>query len=110
MSSAEEEREKEDNVPPSKKKKKSEKKRKKKKKHKKKSGRHSDSGSDSDTIYPSDLKKEHEADRYMHIYSTHAYTRKFIHNSIVVLCIYDSSSSSVCGICVCIHAGHRLLH
>ncbi|KAM3594793.1 uncharacterized protein V6R79_014315 [Siganus canaliculatus] len=42
-----------------KKKKKSEKKRKKKKKHKKGTTRYSDSsGSDSDTIYPSDLKKE----------------------------------------------------
>uniref|UniRef100_UPI0037E6FD03 nuclear exosome regulator NRDE2 n=1 Tax=Semicossyphus pulcher TaxID=241346 RepID=UPI0037E6FD03 len=58
VSSAEEE---EGNVPPKKKKKKSEKKRKKKKKHKKKSGRYSDStGSDSDTIYPSDLKREEE--------------------------------------------------
>lgn len=64
MSSAEEE---EGGVPPKKKKKKSEKKKKKKKKHKKKSGRHSDSsGSDSETIYPSDLKKEEEADRYRH--------------------------------------------
>ncbi|XP_026157598.1 nuclear exosome regulator NRDE2 isoform X2 [Mastacembelus armatus] len=64
VGSAEEEKEGEDNVPLKKKKKKSEKKRKKKKKHKKKSGRDSDSGgSDSDTIYPSDLKKEHEADR-----------------------------------------------
>uniref|UniRef100_A0A3B4YMW3 NRDE-2, necessary for RNA interference, domain containing n=1 Tax=Seriola lalandi dorsalis TaxID=1841481 RepID=A0A3B4YMW3_SERLL len=53
---------KEDNAPQKKKKKKSEKKRKKKRKHKKKSGRCSDSsGSDSDTIYPSDLKKEEEA-------------------------------------------------
>uniref|UniRef100_A0A3B4YXD0 NRDE-2, necessary for RNA interference, domain containing n=1 Tax=Stegastes partitus TaxID=144197 RepID=A0A3B4YXD0_9TELE len=51
----------ESNVPPRKKKKKSEKKRKKKKKHKKKSGRYSgSSGSDSDTIYPSDLKREQE--------------------------------------------------
>lgn len=46
---------------PSKKKKKSEKKRKKKKKHKQKSGDYSSSnGSDSDTVYPSDLKKEEE--------------------------------------------------
>uniref|UniRef100_A0A3B5M2T3 Uncharacterized protein n=1 Tax=Xiphophorus couchianus TaxID=32473 RepID=A0A3B5M2T3_9TELE len=50
-----------DDGPPKKKKKKSEKKRKKKKKHKKKSGRLSDSsGSDSETIYPSDLKREDE--------------------------------------------------
>uniref|UniRef100_A0A3Q3N3M5 NRDE-2, necessary for RNA interference, domain containing n=1 Tax=Labrus bergylta TaxID=56723 RepID=A0A3Q3N3M5_9LABR len=55
------EEEEKSNVPPKKKKKKSEKKRKKKKKHKKKSGRYSDSsGSDSDTIYPSQLKKEEE--------------------------------------------------
>ncbi|KAM7376652.1 hypothetical protein PAMP_006374 [Pampus punctatissimus] len=55
--------EEESNVPPKKKKKKSEKQRKKKKKHKK-SGRYSDcSGSDSETIYPSDLKREQEADR-----------------------------------------------
>ncbi|XP_035529629.1 nuclear exosome regulator NRDE2 [Morone saxatilis] len=63
--SSEEEKEEgeEGNVPPKKKKKKSEKKRKKKKKHKKKSGRYSDSsGSDSETIYPSDLKREEEAD------------------------------------------------
>uniref|UniRef100_A0A665W6Z4 NRDE-2, necessary for RNA interference, domain containing n=1 Tax=Echeneis naucrates TaxID=173247 RepID=A0A665W6Z4_ECHNA len=59
VSSAEEKRE--EDVPPKKKKKKSGK-RKKKKKHKKKSGGHSDSsGSDSDTIYPSDLKREEEA-------------------------------------------------
>uniref|UniRef100_A0A3Q2PZY5 NRDE-2, necessary for RNA interference, domain containing n=1 Tax=Fundulus heteroclitus TaxID=8078 RepID=A0A3Q2PZY5_FUNHE len=59
-SSAEEERGKSDG-PPKKKKKKSEKKRKKKKKHKKKSGTHSStSGSDSETIYPSDLKREEE--------------------------------------------------
>nr|XP_046268144.1 nuclear exosome regulator NRDE2 isoform X2 [Scatophagus argus] len=66
VSSAEEERkgeEEEDNVP-KKKKKKSEKKRKKKKKHKKKSGRYSESsGSDSETVYPSDLKREEEVDR-----------------------------------------------
>ncbi|KAM7404039.1 hypothetical protein PAMA_004452 [Pampus argenteus] len=56
--------EQESNVPPKKKKKKSEKQKKKKKKHKKKSGRYSDcSGSDSETIYPSDLKREQEADR-----------------------------------------------
>uniref|UniRef100_A0A3Q1EQU7 NRDE-2, necessary for RNA interference, domain containing n=1 Tax=Acanthochromis polyacanthus TaxID=80966 RepID=A0A3Q1EQU7_9TELE len=62
-SSAEEEGE--GNVPSRKKKKKSEKKRKKKKKHKKKSGRRSgSSGSDSETIYPSDLKKEQEAERH----------------------------------------------
>ncbi|XP_008300151.1 protein NRDE2 homolog [Stegastes partitus] len=67
VSSAEEENEEkgESNVPPRKKKKKSEKKRKKKKKHKKKSGRYSgSSGSDSDTIYPSDLKREQEAERH----------------------------------------------
>ncbi|XP_022606427.1 protein NRDE2 homolog [Seriola dumerili] len=64
VSSAEAEKEKEDNAPQKKKKKKSEKKRKKKRKHKKKTGRCSDSsGSDSDTIYPSDLKKEEEANR-----------------------------------------------
>ncbi|KAF1375128.1 hypothetical protein PFLUV_G00236260 [Perca fluviatilis] len=62
VSSAEEEEE-ESNVPPKKKKKKSEKKRKKKKKHKKKSGRYSDSsGTDSETIFPSDLKRVKEAD------------------------------------------------
>ncbi|KAM4724554.1 nuclear exosome regulator NRDE2 [Anableps anableps] len=50
--------------PPKKKKKKSEKKRRKKKKHKKKSGRASStSGSDSETIYPSDLKREEEGIR-----------------------------------------------
>uniref|UniRef100_A0A7N5ZT17 NRDE-2, necessary for RNA interference, domain containing n=1 Tax=Anabas testudineus TaxID=64144 RepID=A0A7N5ZT17_ANATE len=65
VSSLEEGKEKEDNVPHKNRKKKSEKKRKKKKKHKKKSGRYSDSsGSDFDTIYPSDLKKEDEADRH----------------------------------------------
>ncbi|XP_076025305.1 nuclear exosome regulator NRDE2 isoform X2 [Genypterus blacodes] len=58
--------EEEGNVPPKKKKKKSEKKRKKKKKkHKRRSGKYSDStGSDSDTVYPSDLRKEQEAQRY----------------------------------------------
>lgn len=68
MSSVEEKSgEEEGNVPPKKKKKKSEKKKKKKKKHKKKSGRYSDSsGSDSETIYPSDLKREEEADGYGH--------------------------------------------
>lgn len=64
VSSAEEEKE-EGNLPPKKKKKKSEKKRKKKKKHKKKSGRYSDSsGTDSETVFPSDLKREQESDRY----------------------------------------------
>lgn len=54
-------------MPAKKKKRKSEKKRKKKKKHKKKSGRRSgSSGSDSDTVYPSDLKKEEEAEKYRH--------------------------------------------
>lgn len=75
MSSAEERKEEEDNVPPKKKKKKSEKKREKKKKHKKKSGRYSDSsGSDSDTIYPSDLKKEDVGDRYTHTFTSHILT------------------------------------
>ncbi|KAM9708280.1 LOW QUALITY PROTEIN: nuclear exosome regulator NRDE2 [Menidia menidia] len=55
VSSNEGEEKGEDEVPPRKKKKKSEKKRKKKKKNKKKSG---SSGSDSDNIYPSDLKRE----------------------------------------------------
>ncbi|XP_054470331.1 nuclear exosome regulator NRDE2, partial [Anoplopoma fimbria] len=60
VSSAEEE---ERNVPPKKKTKKSEKKRKKKKKHKKKSGRFSDSsGTDSEIVFPSDLKREQEAE------------------------------------------------
>ncbi|KAM3871296.1 nuclear exosome regulator NRDE2 [Diretmus argenteus] len=59
-SSEEEEKEEEGDVPPKKKKKKREKKRKKKKKkQKKRSGRSSDSsGSDSETIYPSDLRKQ----------------------------------------------------
>ncbi|XP_069029060.1 nuclear exosome regulator NRDE2 [Embiotoca jacksoni] len=66
VSSAEEnEGDGEGDVSSRKKKKKSEKKRKKKKKHKKKSGRCSDgSGSESDTVYPSDLKREQEADRH----------------------------------------------
>ncbi|XP_060938719.1 nuclear exosome regulator NRDE2 [Limanda limanda] len=64
LSSAEEQKEKEDNVSSKKKRKKSEKKKKKHKKHKKKSGRYSDSsGSDSETTYPSDLKREQEAER-----------------------------------------------
>ncbi|XP_019940521.2 nuclear exosome regulator NRDE2 [Paralichthys olivaceus] len=65
VSSVDEEiKEEEDNVPSKKKRKKSEKKKKKKKKHKKKSGRYSgSSGSDSETTYPSDLKREQEADR-----------------------------------------------
>lgn len=70
MGTAEEEKEEQEegNVPPKKKKKKS----KKKKKHKKKSGRYSDSsGSDSETIYPSDLKREEEADRYRHTFTSH---------------------------------------
>ncbi|XP_068574148.1 nuclear exosome regulator NRDE2 [Cebidichthys violaceus] len=64
VSSAEEEEEEEEgNVQPKKKKRKSEKKKKKKKKHKKKSGRYSDSsGTDSETVFPSDLKREQEAD------------------------------------------------
>lgn len=65
MSTAEEEEE-EGNVPP-----KEKKKSKKKKKHKKRSGRYSDSGSDSETIYPSDLKREEEADRYRHTFTSH---------------------------------------
>lgn len=60
-------------VPPKKKKKKSEKKRKKKKKHKKRSGKYSNSsGSDSETIYPSDLKKEQEANRYLLMFVPHS--------------------------------------
>ncbi|KAM8737726.1 nuclear exosome regulator NRDE2 [Acanthopagrus schlegelii] len=62
--SSEEEQKEEGNVPSKRKKKKSEKKRKKKKKHKKKSGRYSSSGgSDSETVYPSDLKREEEGSR-----------------------------------------------
>lgn len=62
-SSDEEERGKADG-PPKKKKKKSERKRKKKKKHKKHSGgRSGTSGSDSETIYPSDLKREEQGVR-----------------------------------------------
>ncbi|XP_033991146.1 nuclear exosome regulator NRDE2 isoform X2 [Trematomus bernacchii] len=58
-----EEEEEEGDVPPKKKKKKSEKKKKKKKKHKKKSGRHSDSsGNETEIIFPSDLKREQEAE------------------------------------------------
>lgn len=53
---------KDDDVEPKKKKKKSEKKKKKKKKHKKRSGHSDNSGSDSDVIYPSDLKKEQDTD------------------------------------------------
>ncbi|XP_061599992.1 nuclear exosome regulator NRDE2 isoform X2 [Cololabis saira] len=59
-SSAEKEQKRDGDAVPRKKKKKDEKKRKKKKKHKKKSGRYSSSGSDSETIYPSDLKREQE--------------------------------------------------
>ncbi|KAM8916495.1 nuclear exosome regulator NRDE2 [Spinachia spinachia] len=65
VSSAEEEEEEDEeekeegNLPPKKKKKKSEKRKKKKKKHKKKKGRYSDSsGTDSETVFPSDLKRE----------------------------------------------------
>ncbi|KAI4804197.1 hypothetical protein KUCAC02_025831 [Chaenocephalus aceratus] len=55
--------EEEGDVPPKKKKKKSEKKKKKHKKHKKKSGRHSDSsGNETEIIFPSDLKREQEAE------------------------------------------------
>lgn len=79
VSSAEEGKE-EGNVPPKKKKKKSEKKRKKKKKHKKKSGRYLDSsGSDSETIYPSDLKREEDAHGYrctlLHHTCLHSFTQ-----------------------------------
>lgn len=57
--------------PPKKKKKKSDKKR--KKKHKKKSEKYSDSsGSDSETVYPSDLKREEE-NRYSQYY-THKFS------------------------------------
>ncbi|KAK5916381.1 hypothetical protein CgunFtcFv8_011371 [Champsocephalus gunnari] len=57
------EEEEEGDVPPKKKKKKSEKKKKKHKKHKKKSGRHSDSsGNETEIIFPSDLKREQEAE------------------------------------------------
>lgn len=67
----------EDGVAPRKKKRK----KKQKKKHKKKSGRYShSSASDSETIYPSDLKKEQEAKRYTNIFNiTEAYTCNFIH-------------------------------
>lgn len=69
MSSVEED---ERNVASKKKKKKSEKKKKKKKKHKKKSGRYSDSsGSDSEPIFPSDLKREQKADRYRRTFLHH---------------------------------------
>ena len=72
VSSAEEQKEEADNVPSKKKRKKSEKKKKKKKKHKKKSGRYPDSsGSDSQTTYPSDLKREQEAAGYR---QTHTFT------------------------------------
>lgn len=69
LSSIEQEEE-EGKVAPKNKKKKSEKK-KKKKKHKKKSGRYSvSSGSDSETVYPSDLKREEETNRYRHLQHT----------------------------------------
>ena len=62
-SSAKEDEKREGVVSTKKKKKKGEKKRKKKKKHKTKSERYSSSSvSDSETIYPSDLKREQEAD------------------------------------------------
>ncbi|KAM4626041.1 nuclear exosome regulator NRDE2 [Polymixia lowei] len=55
----EEERQKKDDVPPKKKKKKKDKK--KKKKHRRRGGRSSgSSGSDSETVYPSDLRREQE--------------------------------------------------
>lgn len=55
--------EEDDSVPAKKKKRKTEKK-KKRKKNKKKSGRHSgSSGSDSDTVYPSDLKEKEAAEK-----------------------------------------------
>lgn len=55
------EAEEDDSVPAKKKKRKTEKK-KKRKKNKKKSGRHF-SGSDSDTVYPSDLKEKEVAEK-----------------------------------------------
>lgn len=63
--------EEDERMPPKKKKKKTDKKR-KKKKQKKKSEKYSDSsGSDSETVYPSDLKREEE-NRYGQIF-----TRRF---------------------------------
>lgn len=62
--------EEDERMPPKKKKKKSDK---KKKKHKKKSEKYSDSsGSDSETVYPSDLKREEEnryGQHHTHIFS-----------------------------------------
>lgn len=53
--------EEEERILPKKKKRKSEKKKNKNKKHKKKSGKYSDSSvSESETVYPSDLKREEE--------------------------------------------------
>lgn len=88
-------------MPPKKKKKKSEKKRKKKKKHKKRSGKYSDSsGSDSDTIYPSDLKREEEADGYRYRFTSHH--SDLIHSlGLLSLCI-----DGRCLICT----GPRMLH
>ncbi len=95
VSSAEEEEE-EGNVPPKKKKKKSEKKRKKKKKHKKKSGRRSDSsGSDSETIYPSDLKREEKADGYRHTLLHHLY----LHFKLCTQVLAYISSVVMVGVC-----------
>ncbi|XP_033844155.2 nuclear exosome regulator NRDE2 [Periophthalmus magnuspinnatus] len=53
----------ESKVPHKKKRKKSEKKKKKRKKHKKQRGHSDSSGTDSETIFPSDLKKEQDTDR-----------------------------------------------
>uniref|UniRef100_A0A3B4BJ74 Uncharacterized protein n=1 Tax=Periophthalmus magnuspinnatus TaxID=409849 RepID=A0A3B4BJ74_9GOBI len=54
----------ESKVPHKKKRKKSEKKKKKRKKHKKQRGHSDSSGTDSETIFPSDLKKEPESDTF----------------------------------------------
>lgn len=72
----------EDERMPLKKKKKSDKKR-KKKKHKKKSGKYSDSsGSDSETVYPSDLKREEE----------NRYSDNFTHPSIYPFFVFAFSN------------------
>lgn len=91
--SSEEEQKEEGSVPSKRKKKKSEKKRKKKKKHKKKSGRYSSSGgSDSETIYPSDLKRGEEGDRYrntlLHIICLHSYFNAQKHWLIAALYLW----------------------
>lgn len=76
-------------MPAKKKKRKSDKKRKKKKKHKKKSGRRSgSSGSDSDTVYPSDLKKEEEAEKYRHrVMLSFVHMLILQHHTVKLLCI-----------------------